>query len=51
MKDGGRPPEDGLQDQFSNHPQLLGDKNPGGERGGKRQDLILSGVDQEGERK
>ena len=26
MKDGGGPPGDGLQDQFSNHPALLGDE-------------------------
>lgn len=36
MKDGGGPPEDGLQDQFSNHPALRGDEIPGGERIGKR---------------
>ena len=36
MKDGGRPPEEGLQDQFSNHPALRGDEIPGGERIGKR---------------
>ena len=36
MEDGGGPPEDGLQDQFSNHPALRGDEIPGGERIGKR---------------
>jgi hypothetical protein len=36
MRDGGGPPEDGLQDQFSNHPVLRGDEIPGGERIGKR---------------
>jgi hypothetical protein len=42
MEDGGGPPEDGLQDQFSNHPALRGDEIPGGERIGKRQgeDLV-----------
>jgi hypothetical protein len=51
MEDGGGPPEDGLQDQFSNHPALLGDEIPGGERIGKRQGNTLSGGSQEGERK
>jgi len=36
MKDGGGPPGDGLQDQFSNHPALRGDEIPGGERIGRR---------------
>lgn len=36
MEDGGRYSGDGLQDQPSNHPALLGDKLPGGERTGKR---------------
>lgn len=38
MEDGGRPPGDGLQDQFSNHPSLRGDEIPGGERNGKRRE-------------
>jgi len=36
MEDGGGPSGDGLQDQFPNHPTLLGDEIPGGERIGKR---------------
>ena len=36
MEDGGGPPGDGLQDQFSNHPTLRGDEIPGGERIGRR---------------
>ena len=50
MEDGGGPPEDGLQDQFSNHPALRGDKIPGGERTGKRRGKTPSGEGQEGER-
>ena len=50
MEDGGGPPEDGLQDQFSNHPALRGDEIPGGERIGKRRGETSSGENQEGER-
>jgi hypothetical protein len=50
MEDGGRPPGDGLQDQFSNHPTLRGDEIPGGERIGKRRGKTPSGEGQEGER-
>jgi hypothetical protein len=39
MEDGGGPPEDGLQDQSSNHPALRGDEIPGGERIGKRREV------------
>lgn len=35
MEDGGRPSEDGLQDQSSNHRTLRGDEIPGGEQSGK----------------
>ena len=38
MEDGGGPREDGLQDQFSNHPALRGDEIPGGEQIGKRRE-------------
>ena len=51
MEDGGGPPEDGLQDQFSNHPALRGDEIPGGERIGERRGETLSGEGQEGEHK
>ena len=42
MEDGGGPPEDGLQDQFSNRPALRGDEIPGGERTGEKaeQDFV-----------
>ena len=36
MEDGGGPPGDGLQDQFSNHPALRGDEIPGGGQEGER---------------
>lgn len=41
MEDGGRPSGDGLQDQPSNRPALLGDKLPGGERLVKRREELV----------
>lgn len=58
MEGGGGPPESELQDQFSNHAALRGDKIPGGERIGKRrgdapsdegQASILLGADAAGQ--
>ena len=51
MDDGGRPSEDGLQDQFSNHPTRLGDEIPGREQIGTSREGNPAGEDQEGERK
>lgn len=48
--DGGRSSGVGLQGQASNHRGLRRLKCRGGERCGKRRDVIASGVDQEGER-
>ncbi len=50
MRDGGGPPGDGLQDQFSNRPTLRGDEIPGGERIGEKAGVPPSGEGQEGER-
>ena len=51
MDDEGGPLGDGLQDQSSKHPALLGYKTPGGERSGKRRETYPSVENQEGERK
>jgi hypothetical protein len=51
MRDERRPLEPALQDVGSNHRKLLRHNGRGGERFGKRQDLILSGEGRGDERK